>query len=64
MKMSLLLIFSILRNQISSIENKDLKLNNLNELMIGKNSLRKLPLAFLAGLTSLKLLDVARNSLG
>lgn len=54
----------IFSNQIAQIDNKDTQLKNLQELYISKNSLKELPFTFLAGLTSLKVLDASRNSLG
>lgn len=58
------LSFRTASNQISEIEDRDLKMKNLQELYISKNALKKLPFAFLAGLTSLRALDASRNSLG
>ena len=51
-------------NSISVIEDKDLKLRSLQELYISRNSIVKLPFAFLAGLNSLKVLDASRNCIG
>ena len=50
-------------NHISSIANQSTKLGDLEELIISKNSILKLPKKFLASLTSVKILDGSRNEL-
>lgn len=60
----LLYCFFFGSNQICYIEEKETKLKNLEELSLSKNSIKELPVIFLAGMTSLRILDVSRNCLG
>ena len=48
-------------NYISSIADINTKLGDLEELIISKNKISRLPDRFLSNLTSLKILDVSRN---
>ncbi len=56
--------FDLRSNQISSIPDSQVKLRNLETLLLSDNKLRSIPESFFLNLPSLKSIDISRNKIG
>ena len=56
--------FSFFSNKIARLVDEDLRLKDLEELYLSKNSIQLVPDRFMASMLALKVLDVSHNQLG